>query len=91
MNNLHKFIQENRERLKMSKTELSEKSGVSRSIIWELETMPEREENITLRVFTKILMALGYRVTIETQQEHDLRLWNRKYACNKHKFNNRRM
>ncbi len=49
-------IKEAREARGMSQTELSEKSGVSRSTIWNLETNPNAET--TTAVLKKIAEAL---------------------------------
>lgn len=53
-------IKEARERMRMTQTELSEKSGVSRTTIWALETGSSRET--TTKTLVNIAKALGMSV-----------------------------
>ena len=54
-------IREVREAKKMSQSELAEKSGVSRGIIWQLETNPNAET--TTKTLKKIAEALETSVS----------------------------
>lgn len=54
-------IKEVRESKKMSQSELAEKSGVSRGIIWQLETNPNAET--TTKTLKRIAEALGTTVS----------------------------